>query len=140
MTARAHKRSSKSALTDRETPCHKLNVEVADSLRDVLELDQHLVDVAYSGREGIEKARTFHPDVVLCDIGLPEMDGYSVARTLRADPEFVRVGLVAVSGYARPEDVARAKEAGFDAHLAKPPEVESLKLVLEESGGLRRPH
>ena len=50
-------------------------------------LDGHAVEVAYSGREGIEKAQAFHPDVVLCDIGLPEMDGYEVARTMRADPE-----------------------------------------------------
>ena len=114
------------------------NEDAADSLRDVLELDEHVVEVAYGGREGIEKARAFHPDVVLCDIGLPEMDGYAVARAMRADPELRRVGLVAVSGYTQPEDVATAKEAGFDAHLAKPPSVEKLKVAIEEAGELRR--
>jgi CheY-like chemotaxis protein len=54
------------------------------------------------------------------------MDGYAIARALRADPELGRLSLVAMSGYARPEDIAKAKEAGFDSHLAKPPEIEDV--------------
>jgi PAS domain S-box-containing protein len=114
------------------------NEDAADSLREVLELGGHIVEVAYSGRDGIEMARAFHPDVVLCDIGLPEMDGYEVARTIRADPGLGRVALVAVSGYAQPEDVATASEAGFDAHLAKPPSIETLERVLAGFGSTRR--
>jgi CheY-like chemotaxis protein len=110
------------------------NEDAANTLREVLELERHVVEVAYNGREGLEKARAFHPDVVLCDIGLPEMDGYEVARAMRADPELGRVALVAVSGYAQPEDVAAAKEAGFDAHLAKPPSVEALERAIAEVG------
>ena len=108
------------------------NEDAANSLREVLEFDEHVVEVAYTGREGIEKAQAFHPDVVLCDIGLPEMDGYEVARTMRADPELGRVGLIALSGYAQPEDVEMAREAGFDAHLAKPPSIETLERALAE--------
>jgi signal transduction histidine kinase/ActR/RegA family two-component response regulator len=109
--------------------------DAADTLREVLELDEHVVEVAHSGRDGIEKARVFHPDVVLCDIGLPEMDGYEVARTMRADPELRRVALVAVTGYAQPEDVEMAREAGFDSHLAKPPNLDALERTLAEVGG-----
>jgi CheY-like chemotaxis protein len=47
------------------------NVDAAESLREVLELSDHVVEVAYSGPEGIEKARAFKPEVVLCDIGSP---------------------------------------------------------------------
>jgi PAS domain S-box-containing protein len=114
------------------------NDDAADSLREVLELGEHTVEVAYSGRDGIEKARAFHPDIVLCDIGLPEMDGYEVARTIRTDPELGRVALVALSGYAQPEDVATAREAGFDAHLAKPPSIDTLERVLTEFGNPRQ--
>jgi CheY-like chemotaxis protein len=110
------------------------NADAADSLREVLELDKHVVEVAYSGREGLEKAHAFHPDVVLCDIGLPEMDGYEVARRMRADAELDRVALVAVSGYAQPEDVAAAKDAGFEVHLAKPPSLEALERTLATVG------
>lgn len=103
------------------------NVDVAQTLRDVLELGGHLVGVALSGSEGITKARSFHPDVVFCDIGLPEMDGYAIARVMRADPELAHVTLVALTGYGRPEDVARTREAGFDAHLVKPPAIEAIE-------------
>jgi PAS domain S-box-containing protein len=114
------------------------NEDAADTLREVLELREHVVEVAYSARGGIEKARAFHPDIVLCDIGLPEMDGYEVARAMRADPELGRIALIAVSGYAQPEDVAMAKEAGFDEHLAKPPSVEALERALAEVGRTRK--
>jgi two-component system CheB/CheR fusion protein len=110
------------------------NEDAASSLRELLELDEHAVEVAYTGREGIEKARAFHADVVLCDIGLPEMDGYEVARTMRADPELRRVALVAVSGYAQLEDVEMAREAGFDAHLAKPPSIEAINRAIAGVG------
>jgi CheY-like chemotaxis protein len=110
------------------------NEDAADTLREVLELDEHVVEVAYSGPGAIEKARSFHPDIVFCDIGLPEMDGYEVARKMRADPELGRIALVAVSGYAQPEDVAMAKAAGFDAHLAKPASIEALERAIAEAG------
>jgi two-component system CheB/CheR fusion protein len=114
------------------------NDDAAETLREALELLEHVVEVAYNGPDGIAKARAFHPDVVLCDIGLPEMDGYEVARRLRADPELGHVALVAVSGYAQPEDVAMALEAGFDTHLAKPPSIDTLERALTEAGNTRQ--
>lgn len=113
------------------------NADAANSLRDALELHEHAVIVASSGPEGIEKARTFHPDVVLCDIGLPTMNGYEVARAIRADPELRPLGLVALTGYATPDDVERARAAGFDRHVAKPPNVDVLERVIEELTQLR---
>jgi two-component system CheB/CheR fusion protein len=91
----------------------------------------HAVEVARSGPEGIERAHAFVPEIVLCDIGLPEMDGYDVARAMRADPTLGRVTLVALTGYAGPDDIARAKAAGFDAHLAKPPTMATLERALQ---------
>jgi two-component system, chemotaxis family, CheB/CheR fusion protein len=86
--------------------------------------------VAYNGPQGIERAHELRPEVVLCDIGLPGTDGYEVARALRRDDALEGVYLVALTGYARPEDVQRASEAGFDAHLAKPPLVHRLRELL----------
>jgi len=54
------------------------NVDAATSLREVLELDSHQVAVAHDGPTGLAMASTFHPEVVLCDIGLPGMNGYDV--------------------------------------------------------------
>jgi PAS domain S-box-containing protein len=115
------------------------NRDAASSLRDALELAGHEVDVAADGREGIVKARALHPDLVLCDIGLPELDGYEVARALRADPATARLRLVAISGYALPDDVRRAREAGFDHHLAKPPDLARLRELLAETPDHSRP-
>jgi PAS domain S-box-containing protein len=106
------------------------NIDAADSLRDVLEFGDHVVEVAYHGPEGLARAREFKPEVVLCDIGLPGMDGYQVARALRADDALKEVFLVALSGYALPEDLQRAHEAGFDRHLAKPPSIEKIEEAL----------
>jgi len=114
------------------------NVDAADSLREALELGGHVVVAAYDGPTGIERARALRPDLVLCDLGLPEMDGYAVARAIRADPEIGGITLVAVTGYAEPEDVTRAKEAGFDAHVAKPPSFETLERVAAQAVGPRR--
>ena len=108
------------------------NTDAAESLREALELGHHVVEVAYAGPEGIEKARAFSPDVVLCDIGLPGLDGYGVARAFRADPRLGSTYMVALSGYALQEDVERAKQAGFDRHMAKPPDLAALEALLAE--------
>ena len=111
------------------------NVDAAESLREALELGDHDVAIAQSGPEGVEAARRFHPDVVLCDIGLPGLDGYGVARALRSDPDprLRSMFLVALSGYALDEDVTKSREAGFDRHIAKPPSVEALEKLLAET-------
>jgi CheY-like chemotaxis protein len=77
------------------------------------------------------------PDVVVCDLGLPRMNGYEVARALRAAPELGRPLLIALSGYAGPEDIAKAKAAGFDAFLAKPSSPEAIEQVLADSASAR---
>jgi CheY-like chemotaxis protein len=112
------------------------NVDAAESLKEVLELSDHVVEIAGTGLEGLEKARAFRPDVVLCDIGLPEMDGFEVASAMRADPTFGSTALVALSGYAGPADVERASVAGFDRHLAKPVELDELERVMSEVAAL----
>lgn len=106
------------------------NEDAAESLRDVLEMMGHEVAVAHDGPEGLALARELHPEVVLCDIGLPQMDGYQVAAALRADAELRDVCLVAVTGYTGPEDRRRAAEAGFDQHVAKPPNLDALERIV----------
>jgi signal transduction histidine kinase/CheY-like chemotaxis protein len=121
---------------ERETmPRHRVlvvedNYDAAETLREMLLLWDHEVEVAHDGREGLDKARVFQPDVVLCDIGLPVMDGYEVARAIRSDPDLSSAFLVAVTGYASHEDARRAAGAGFDRHLGKPVPVEVLEEVL----------
>ena len=109
------------------------NVDAALSLRDALLLDGHAVEVAYDGADALEKLRLRPFDVVLCDIGLPGMDGYDVARSIRARVD--KIVLIAVTGYAQPAEVARARDAGFDQHIAKPPNLERLRSLLVQLPG-----
>jgi len=104
------------------------NVDAADSLADLVQMLGHRTEVAYDGPSALEKARATRPDVVLCDLGLPGLSGYDVARALRTEHPGMR--LVAASGYAQPEDVARALEAGFEAHLPKPPDPDAIERLL----------
>jgi PAS domain S-box-containing protein len=112
------------------------NADAAHSLAEILQLRGHEVRVARDGRGGIEAAAELVPDVVLCDIGLPDIDGYAVARALRANAALERTRLVAVSGYAQPEDQERARAAGFEAHLPKPPRLDKLDELFERRGAL----
>ncbi len=109
------------------------NVDAAESLKEALELNGHEVAIATTGPEGIEKARAVRPDVVLCDIGLPGIDGFEVARRMRADAELRSTPLVALSGYAGPDDVERSRDAGFDEHMAKPPDLGTLESTLSDA-------
>jgi CheY-like chemotaxis protein len=111
------------------------HVDAAESLQVLLECVGHTVAVAYTGATGIETARTFQPEVVLCDIGLPDgMDGYAVARALRSEPGLSRCRLVALTGYGRYQDRQRASEAGFDLHVVKPVDVSDLVSLLRPAG------
>jgi signal transduction histidine kinase/ActR/RegA family two-component response regulator len=110
------------------------NPDAAATLRDFLELSGHEVETANSGADGVQAAREFHPEVVLCDLGLPGMDGYQVAAALRRDPETASAKLIAVTGYGREEDRRKSKEAGFDLHLTKPVDPVQLRILLQSEG------
>lgn len=111
------------------------NTDMAETLAQLLSLSGYHVDVAHDGRAGIAAALSTRPDVVISDIGLPGgTDGYAVARTLRADARMGSAFLIALSGYAQAEDRRRSKEAGFDAHLAKPPDLDKLMEMLARTG------
>jgi CheY-like chemotaxis protein len=75
---------------------------------------------------------------VICDIGLRGIDGYAVAGDARR-PTLNRAALVALTGYVGPPDMAKAKEAGFDVHLAKP-STEAIEKVLEDVQGRGQGH
>jgi len=107
------------------------NRDAADTLGMFLAMEGYDVRVAYDGDEAIEEAHDFHPDVALLDIGLPGKDGYEIARTIRSERDD-DVMLIAVTGYASDEDVAKAREAGFDYHFSKPPNLPALLQRIEK--------
>lgn len=108
------------------------NVDAADSLAMLLTLDGHEVETVYSATAALAAIEAHVPDVVLLDIGMPQMDGYGVARRVRsrATGNATRPRIVAVTGYGQQADHARGQAAGFDAHLTKPVDLESLARIL----------
>ena len=106
------------------------NLDAAESLKMLLEFQGHEVRVAGDGREALGAAADAAPDVMLIDIGMPKLNGYEVAGAIRAQPWGGRIKLVAVTGWGQEEDRRRTKAAGFDAHLAKPVDVDALMGLL----------
>ena len=107
------------------------DVDVARTLRALLDLLGHRARVVHLGRDAITAAREERPDVLLCDIGLPGgIDGYEVARRFRADASLSSVHLIAVTGWGHPDDRGKALEAGFNLHLTKPVGPDRLEAVL----------
>ncbi len=107
------------------------NRDAATSLLLLLECYGLEVAVAYSGPEGVTRAFTWRPDVVLTDIGLPGFDGWQVAEYVRRDPATNGARLIAITGYNGEEARQRSREVGFEAHLTKPVDPEDLVRMLE---------
>ena len=111
------------------------NADARETLRFLLELEGHRVAPAETGEEGIALARAQAFTVALIDIGLPDVDGYQVAQRIRSGPGGGGLVLIALTGYSEPDDIRRAGEAGFNAHLVKPVELHELEALLGGAGG-----
>jgi PAS domain S-box-containing protein len=103
---------------------------VAEMLVMLLKLWGHTVQAVRDGPAALAAAPTFHPEVVLCDIGLPGLNGYRVARQLRQQEGLNKSVLTAITGYGQEEDQRRAREAGFDHHMTKPVDPFALEKLL----------
>ena len=118
---------------DRAADGHVLVVDddrgAANTLALLLSSSGLVVEMAHDGEHGLKMAMAHRPKAALLDLKLPGMDGYALARQLRErfGPEMT---LIALTGLDDPADRERAKEAGFDHHLVKPPDVDELKSLL----------
>jgi signal transduction histidine kinase/CheY-like chemotaxis protein len=112
------------------------NKDSADIMATLLRMTGHEVRTAYDGSTALEMARLQPPDVVLCDVSMPGMSGLEVARRLRQDPGLRDALLVATTGYGRQDDKVRSEEAGFNAHMVKPMDLEALQALLGRATSL----
>jgi signal transduction histidine kinase len=110
------------------------NRDVASGLAMVLGLMGHQVETVNDGLAAIEKALAFQTDVILLDIGMPGLNGYEVAQRIREQGQ-EGLRLVAVTGWGQEEDRRLSREAGFDAHLVKPVDVDALIEVFDSLAG-----
>ena len=102
------------------------NVDAADTLEMLLGMDGFQVTTVYDGVTALAAAGDISPDVVVMDIGMPGMDGYDAARMMRQLPGGEDMVLIALTGWGQPADKSRASEAGFNHHLIKPVDYDTL--------------
>lgn len=129
--------SQNSAVMKIPSRIHKIlliedNESLADVLCNMFDLMGYQAYVAYNGMEGITEAKKIRPDVIFCDIGLPGLSGYEVAKILKTDDNMKNTFLVALTGYAGESDAERARESGFEHHIAKPIDMSALEGILSE--------
>lgn len=87
---------------------------------DLLRAHDFAVEPVRDGREAVDMARAFAPDLVVMDIQMPHVTGYELIVQFRADPALRAIPIMAVTAYAGREDEARIRAAGADAYISKP--------------------
>lgn len=98
----------------------------------MLQIMGNQVRVAHDGLAAIDAAEDFRPEVILLDIGMPKLNGYDACRRIRKESWGKDTVLIALTGWGQNEDRRRTSEAGFDFHLVKPVESNTLVKVLAE--------
>jgi two-component system, cell cycle response regulator DivK len=89
-------------------------------LRDLLSGSGYAVVEAADGQDGVSKAKSERPDLILMDIQLPVIDGYEATRQIKLDPMLARTPIIAVSSFAMKGDEEKARAAGCDHYVTKP--------------------
>ena len=111
------------------------NRDSADTMGAVLKRLGAEVCVVHGGAAALEAFGEFRPAVVLLDLGMPGMDGYEVARRLREQPGAADIALVALTGWGQERDRSSTAAAGFQHHLVKPADIDTLKALLSSLPG-----
>lgn len=100
------------------------------SLTMLLTMVGHETSTAFDGLEAIGVAEKFDPHIVLLDLNLPKLDGYEACRRIRSQKWGKSMMLVAVTALGGDADRKKSLDAGFDMHLVKPVDAETLMIVL----------
>jgi len=110
-------------------------------LAEALETRGACVRASASAREAQQALVLWHPDLMISDVGMPRESGYEFIRRVRHLPaeEGGSTPAIACTGYARAEDRARAIDAGFDAVVAKPVDIDLLVSTIAHVAGVRDP-
>lgn len=94
--------------------------DVRENIVELLELSNYKVDSAPNGKEGVKKALSSPPHLVLCDIMMPEMDGYEVLYLLSKNPETASLPFIFLTAKAEKADFRKGMNMGADDYITKP--------------------
>ena len=106
------------------------NRDAADSLQLLFEVYGYRAVCEYDGQAALTSVRAAMPDIVIMDLGMPGLDGYSTARQMRDLPGGERIVLIALTGWGHDAAREQTQAAGFDHHIVKPVNFESLRQYL----------
>jgi len=98
----------------------------------LLEADGHEIIIAKNGLEGLEKAKTEKPDLIILDVMMPGINGLKVCRTLKNDFRYNKILIIILSTMGQEDDIKAGKEAGADAYIVKPSDGTVLLAKVEE--------
>jgi two-component system cell cycle response regulator DivK len=89
-------------------------------VRQLLSRTSYRLIEAVDGEQGVARAQSELPDLILMDIQLPKLSGLDATRQLRADPKTAGIPIIVITSFALSGDSEKAKDAGASAYLAKP--------------------
>ena len=99
---------------------------------DLLKANAYEVEPLADGREVLDRARDFSPDLVIMDIQLPNVSGLDLIEALKADAALAPVPILAVTAYAGKGDEERIRDAGAEGYLAKPVSIGPFMLAVKK--------
>lgn len=106
--------------------------DMVEAVRIRLEANDYGVITASDGSEGLNKARTVKPDLIILDVMLPKMDGFTVCRMLKFDEKYNKIPIIMFTARTQQADLAQGKEMGADAYITKPFKSEELLAKIRE--------
>ncbi|MBR0553276.1 response regulator [Stakelama marina] len=87
---------------------------------DLLRAHSFATEPVRDGRDAVQRARDFEPDLVIMDIQLPHVTGTELIGQMKADPSLQKIPIMAVTAYVGREDEDRIRAAGANAYVSKP--------------------
>lgn len=105
---------------------------IRDTIAKLLELKGYNVNYAKNGQEGVEKAISWNPDIVLMDLRMPVMDGYNAINKIKMNPKTKNLPIFVVSAWSSKKERTQANIAGADEFFVKPPDLAKLTATIEE--------
>ena len=116
------------------------NNDIRENLTEFLEMEGYGILAANNGKWGIELAKEFIPDLIICDVLMPEMDGYEVLRLLLNTPTTYGIPFIFSTSNSEKVDYAEGMKLGADGYIVKPFEMETLlsKIEICLKSGTRR--
>jgi len=101
-------------------------VDLVETLKFPLEMEGYQVLTSYNGEDGLNKARTENPDLIILDLMLPKLDGYKVCRLLKFDERYKHIPILMLTAKTQEKDKILGLETGANEYLTKPFEIDEL--------------